>query len=399
MSSAPTASAKGWDIFCRVVDNFGDVGVCWRLACGLAARGLAVRLFIDDASALQWMAGAARPAEIGGVGLGTAPDVGRVGSVQLLPWPDGENTDNSDNSDGNAQPLQPGAVVIEAFGCDPPPAFVTAMATEQTPPLWLNLEYLSAEAYVEASHGLPSPQACGLTKWFYFPGFTPRSGGLLREPGLLQARAVFQAAAWLAQHGLARRPGERVVSLFCYDNAALPALLSRLAEQPTLLLLTPGPAQQALVPELMHELEQPGQNTAGGLRLAPLPWLTQVDYDHLLWACDLNFVRGEDSLVRALWAGAPCVWQLYPQHDCAHQAKLEAWLTQWQAPADVAALMRAWNGLPGSTVGALPAWPAMAPWQQAAWAWRERLAGQDDLVTQLLGFVSGKTRGSSAAHC
>jgi hypothetical protein len=21
-----------WDIFCRVIDNFGDIGVCWRLA-------------------------------------------------------------------------------------------------------------------------------------------------------------------------------------------------------------------------------------------------------------------------------------------------------------------------------------------------------------------------------
>ena len=45
-----------WDLFCRVVDNFGDVGVCWRLACELARRGDAVRLWIDDASALAWMA-------------------------------------------------------------------------------------------------------------------------------------------------------------------------------------------------------------------------------------------------------------------------------------------------------------------------------------------------------
>ena len=45
-----------WDLFCRVVDNFGDVGVCWRLAADLAQRGEQVRLWIDDASALTWMA-------------------------------------------------------------------------------------------------------------------------------------------------------------------------------------------------------------------------------------------------------------------------------------------------------------------------------------------------------
>ena len=46
----------------------------------------------------------------------------------------------------------------------------------------------------------------------------------------------------------------------------------------------------------------------------------------MLWACDFNFVRGEDSLVRAIWAGKPFVWQIYPQDDNAHYAKLEAFL-------------------------------------------------------------------------
>ncbi|MEO7887531.1 MAG: elongation factor P maturation arginine rhamnosyltransferase EarP, partial [Polaromonas sp.] len=41
-----------WDIFCKVIDNFGDIGVCWRLAADLASRGHKVRLWVDDASAL-----------------------------------------------------------------------------------------------------------------------------------------------------------------------------------------------------------------------------------------------------------------------------------------------------------------------------------------------------------
>ena len=353
MPPRQASPARQWDLFCRVVDNLGDVGVCWRLARDLASRGEQVRLVIDDPSALAWMA------------PGGAP------GVQVLPWPG---------------PAAPRDVVIEAFGCDPPPAFVEAMVRRNPAPVWINLEYLSAEAYVDRSHGLPSPQRNGLVKWFYFPGFTARTGGLLRETGLMAARAAFDGPAWLAGRGIAAQPGERVVSLFCYDNPAVPALLATLAHEPTLLLLTPGPAQRQV------------RTAPPGVRLVHLPWLTQPDFDRLLWACELNFVRGEDSLVRAVWAGAPFVWQAYPQHDGAHAAKVQALLATMAAAPDVAALWRAWNGI-GDAAGvtgraALPALPALRPWRDAVGAWRQSLLGQADLATALLDFTLGKARGS-----
>ncbi len=344
-----------WTLFCRVIDNLGDVGVCWRLARGLAARGQQVSLVIDDASALAWMA------------------PGGVPGVLVRPWP----------QDGDS--LACGDVVIEAFGCDPPPAFVAAMAASARPPVWLNLEYLSAEAHVERLHGLPSPQHNGLMKWFFYPGFAQGTGGLLRESDLLPRIAAADSAAFLDNLGCAPRPGELVVSLFCYDNPALPALLQSLAEQPTLLLLTPGPAQRQV------------QTAPPNVRLARLPWLSQDDYDRLLWACDLNFVRGEDSLVRALWAGKPFVWQIYPQHDGAHVAKLEAFLDTWGAPPAVARLWRAWNG-----VGAMP-WPGLPPlqpeWRQACECGRDRLSAQTSLIDQLLAFASGKARSAAGRSC
>ena len=342
-----------WDLFCRVVDNFGDIGVCWRLAADLGARGQPMRLWVDDASALAWMAPQGAP------------------GVELRRW-------------AEAEQAMPGAVVIEAFGCDPPPAFVARMAQQQTPPLWINLEYLSAEAYVRRSHGLRSPQlagpAKGLDKWFFYPGFEPGTGGLIREPGLIDARRCFDGPAWLRSRGWAPQAGERVSSLFCYPGAPLAALLRTLAERPTLLLLTPGAAAQAAV-----QAEPP-------LRCIQLPWLAQPDYDRLLWACDLNFVRGEDSLVRAMWAGAPFVWQIYPQHDAAHAAKLQALLDRMLQQVDSAtasglrALWLAWNGL--------APWPAALPpgdaWQALASRWRAQLLAQPDLSTQLLRFVAEK---------
>jgi len=345
-----------WDLFCRVVDNFGDIGVCWRAAADLASRGERVRLWIDAPDALAWMA-----------------PKGCVG-VQVLPWPDG------------SAEMQASDVVIEAFGCSPPPGFVARMAA--APPVWINLEYLSAEDYVERSHGLPSPQLSGpgrgLTKWFFYPGFTRRTGGLLREPGLLSCQQSFDAAAWLADRAVQPHPSERIVSLFCYDNPSLPALIDRLAAEPTLLLATAGAAAAQAASLLGTSLRR------GALRAVLLPALPQTEFDCLLWAADVNFVRGEDSFVRAQWAAKPFVWQIYPQDDGAHALKLAAFAERFLAgvPAGPAGewrrLWAAWNGLDGE----LPPLPALGPWRRRCEDWRDGLLAQPDLITQLMGFVN-----------
>lgn len=347
-----------WDLFCRVVDNYGDIGVCWRLAADLAARGEQVRLWVDDAAALRWMAPAGQP------------------GVQVLPWPDRHTA------------FAPGDAVIEAFGCELPAVALQGLAAQARsgarPAAWLNLEYLTAEDFAQRAHGLPSPvfhgPAAGLTKHFFYPGFTPRTGGLLREPGLLQRRAAWNAdaaAGWLGAHGIGWH-GERLVSLFCYEPPALAELLDALARggQPVLLLVTAGRAAAAVA-----ALGRP--QAMGALRLQALPLLAQADYDRLLWSCDLNFVRGEDSLVRALWAARPLVWQAYPQHDGAHHAKLQALLAAIDAPGALVRLHRRWNGIGDE---ALPAWDLPA-WTAAAQAVQRRLAAQPDLASQLLRFV------------
>jgi uncharacterized repeat protein (TIGR03837 family) len=346
-----------WDLFCRVVDNFGDLGVCWRAAADLASRGEQVRLWADDASALDWMAPAGHP------------------GVEVLAW------------EQAGTECEVGDVVVEAFGCHPPAPFVARMAAKARAPMWINLEYLSAEAYVERSHGLQSPQMSGpgkgLTKWFFYPGFTPRTGGLLREPGLAERMGRFDRAAWLAAQGLAARPGERIVSLFCYENRMLPTLIDQLATEPTLLLAAAGAASRQVASALGPSL------ACGGLRAITLPYLSQANYDALLWASDLNFVRGEDSFVRAQWAAKPFVWHIYPQDDGAHAAKLLAFLDRFldgAAPAlaeQIRSCWAAWNGLSA----AAPALADTAPWQAQAERWRDGLLGQHDLVTQLIGFV------------
>ncbi|WP_420714899.1 elongation factor P maturation arginine rhamnosyltransferase EarP [Roseateles sp. SL47] len=395
-------------MFCRVIDNHGDLGVCLRLGRDLVSRGAQVRMWCDDPSALQWM------------------QPGLMAGLDILPWPPGADF---------SAPADVGDVVIEAFGCDLPAPYLSAMAARRRAPVWINLEYLSAEPYVERSHGLQSPQfsgpAKGLNKWFFYPGFTGRTGGLLREPSLLAHLHALDAPTthapptpetlnaapphspnfspnpaairpladrpahdkpahktpaddWLTAHGWAPRPGERVLSLFAYPHAAWDHLLNRLTG-PWLLLLCPGAAPQQVPPLL-----RPGQ------RCIALPYLSQTDYDRLLQSCDFNLVRGEDSFVRAQWAGRPMLWQIYFQDDGAHSPKLQAFLDlAWAdaAPGTRAAwasLHRAWNGLGAWDDAAASALADLDGARLQAVAWRAKLMEQPDLVTQLMGFALGK---------
>jgi uncharacterized repeat protein (TIGR03837 family) len=359
-----------WDIFCKVIDNFGDIGVCWRLSADLAARGEQVRLWVDDASALAWMAPLGCP------------------GVEVRPW---------------AEPIDltgwtAGDVLVESFGCEIAPEIIANYAystgTTGLKHVWINLEYLSAESFVERSHGLPSPvmtePGAGLTKHFFYPGFTAGTGGLIREEGLTQRQAAFDREAWLGAMGIPHQ-GQRLVSLFCYEPPALDALLDALVADgiPTQLLVTAGRAQAAVLASTREKKRlKSASNINSSLSISYLPPLTQFQFDELLWACDLNFVRGEDSLVRAIWAGKPLVWQIYPQIDGAHHAKLNAFLDMLGADTGLCQMHTVWNGpSDGSESASLPEL-ALQNWQAIALATCTRLLQQDSLATQLINFVA-----------
>ena len=376
------------DLFCRVVDNYGDIGVCWRLARRLAhGLGWQMRLWVDDLQAFARI----QP------GIDPAAARQQHARIEIIHW----------RKAPPAPPSRPGDVVIEAFACDPPAEFVEAMRTRAAgarqaapPPVWINLEYLSAEDWVESCHAMPSQRADGLVKHFFFPGFTPATGGLIREPGLTAERNTLQAERamqndFLRGLGLgeaplqAHRQGARVVSLFCYPQAPADALAQYLRRQsgPTLLL-----APQGVAPGLDGQAGQ-------GLHIARFPFVAQPDFDRLLWCADLNFVRGEDSFVRAAWAARPLVWQIYAQDQDAHLEKLEAWLARYPVPQAARDLSRAWNrqgknGM-GSMAGALAAAlaePAWSAWRTAARTWDAQQAAGPDLADRLATFCAEKLK-------
>jgi uncharacterized repeat protein (TIGR03837 family) len=380
LAIAPASPLPVWDLFCRIVDNFGDIGVCWRLGRQLAAEhGLAVRLWLDNPGALAKLRGANRP-------LPWEP-----GGLRVMAW------------DEAGSVAAPGEVVIEAFACEPPAEFVQKMTHQNKAPLWINLEYLSAEDWIEDCHGLPSPHPrLPLSKFFYFPGFTATSGGLVREAGLLAERDAFRGdptavqAWWQGLGGRDAWVGRRNLSLFSYELPGLAALLARLAggKEATRLLVPEGRVLPGLLQWFGQSQAGPGAVLErGALACQLLPFLTQPDYDRLLWACELNVVRGEDSFVRAQWAGRPFIWHVYRQEEDSHLAKLEAFLGRYLAGAEsylasaVAALHQAWNrdqALDGAWERAVAHLPG---WTRHGQAWAAGLAGQTDLASRLVRFA------------
>ncbi|OCW29243.1 elongation factor P maturation arginine rhamnosyltransferase EarP [Pseudomonas aylmerensis] len=368
-----------WDIFCSVVDNYGDIGVTWRLARQLVVEHACnVRLWVDDLRAFERMCPE----------IDVHLDEQWQEGVEVRFWP----TEWRDTASAD--------VVIAAFACQLPPEYMEAMAASARAPLWMNLDYLSAEEWVVGCHRLPSVKFKGVQKYFFFPGFRPGTGGLLREAGLLEQRQAFQqdAAAqrqFLQALGVFATEGARLISLFAYENAGLGRWLDVLSSdvRPTHLLVPEGRilgdvqrwlGVEGLVAGDVHQRD--------ALTVQVLSFVRQEQYDRLLWCCDFNAVRGEDSFVRAQWAGRPLLWHIYRQDEDIHLDKLDAFLALYTAalsPAASAALIalwQAWN-TDGDMAQAwkmlLEHWPEV---NQHAQTWCLEQGLQADLATALVQF-------------
>ena len=428
MSFAGAPQPTTCDIFCTVVDNYGDIGVSWRLARQLAnEHGVAVRLWLDDLNSLQRLCpeldAAAEQQRCRGVEVQrwTAeafhlppPTLSRPVGHPLPHHPQGvrrgctglKPQQHTQAGEGLGE-REVADLVIEAFACKLPENYIEAMAAQERKPVWINLEYLSAEDWVDGCHKLPSPHPrLPLVKYFFFPGFTPKTGGLLLERDLIARRDAFQrdpqaiAAFW---HGLGvpqPQADELRVSLFSYENPALPELLCAWEEgaQSITCLVPEGRALPQVAAYFGQDASFDRLRTngcdvwqRGKLRVQVLPFVEQERYDELLWACDINFVRGEDSFVRAQWAGKPLIWHIYPQHDGVHMQKLRAFMAKYSAglPPDAAqalqGLWEGWNGEPHNVL----AWNDFAARRsmllQHAQVWVQELSG-NSLALNLLDF-------------
>ncbi|OWY31194.1 elongation factor P maturation arginine rhamnosyltransferase EarP [Herbaspirillum robiniae] len=379
----PLNPLKTLDLFCRVVDNYGDIGICWRLARQFAhEHGIAVRLWVDDLASFKriWPE------------VDAAAQLQQVAGVTVRHWA---------GQDGAYAAGDVADIVIEFFGCEIPPGYVEAMAQRAVKPIWFNLEGLSAEPWVEGCHTLPSPhRSLKLTKYFFFPGFNERTGGLSFERDLEAQRQAFQqeglAGQFLQRLGVTPQEQQGLkVSLFCYDYAPVPELLGawRASSAPVTCLVPEGVARDAVEAFLGAPAVPGAAATRDALSLRVLPFVPQTDYDRLLWSCDLNFVRGEDSFSRAQWAGKPFIWNIYKQDKNLHHTKLNAFLKIYDAatPALIDA-NRAWNGANHDEVDWMASWQALRDelpgLTGAAQQWLHKMLANGDFIANLLRFAA-----------
>ena len=301
-----------WDIFCQIVDNYGDAGVCWRLARSLTSlHGQEVRIFCDDLQTLNLLAS------------GIDPKI--KGRIDLQPW--------EASFSNSRHPVRAADVVIEAFGCDLPERYLAGLLIASKKPVIINLEYLSAEPWITDFHGKPSPQSHGIPKYFFFPGFQENAGGILidpipKEPSLTQQLIPESLrASWELL-----RPDTKRISIFCYPGAPLIKWLEDLGKlgENFDIVLTHGQFEQ-----LQFSIGNPTQAIflPDSIQLISIPFVSQDEYDWVLSQCDFNIVRGEDSFVRAQLAGRPFIWHIYPQEDRAHEIKLAAFLDLYHEDA------------------------------------------------------------------
>ena len=354
-----------WDIFCQIVDNYGDAGICWRLARSLSSlHGQEVRIFCDDLPTLNLLAS------------GVDPEI--KAKIALLPL---------EASYNNARhPVQAPDVVIEAFACDLPERYLAGLFIATKKPIMINLEYLSAEPWIMEFHGKASPQSHGIPKYFFFPGFQDEVGGLLLDPiPQMSHLTATQIPPALKDVWSRLRPGVKRISVFCYPGAPLRKWLEDLSTlgEDFDILLTYGHAQ------LLGSFSGQQTSLPNHLHLLSIPFVSQDEYDWVLSQCDFNIVRGEDSFVRAQLAGKPFLWHIYPQEDLAHEAKLAAFLDLYLETANqelrLAAIAAMTWAMPSQWIFSLD------DWSTHALTWRSQLLKtQRDggLATRLLRFVS-----------
>jgi uncharacterized repeat protein (TIGR03837 family) len=365
-------------IWCEVVDHFGDAAICWRLATNLATAlaqdnslNPEVVLAIDHPEVLRQLVPELSP-------ILNPPS---LDGVRVVDW---------------SFPATEIDVMISTFGCRLPNHVLESMGEQEPPPVWINLEHLTPQSWTGSCHTLVSPNRTnGLDEIFFFPGFDPSTGGLLREPGLLEARDRFHADPrerdrFLAVLGIEEADRKLpAVLVFGYPDAPVDALIETLANGPPMLLLLPS----SPAPTIRQE----------NVRIHAFGWVAQQDFDRLLWSCMAAFVRGEDSLVRAHWAAIPFIWQPYRQADQSHREQLEAWLARWHpflpeaAATAQASLAQAWDcGEPANLSSAWNNWLAHRPeLSQGAADWSRQLAAGPSLIQSLSAFLRDRLESRS----
>ena len=343
------------DVFCDVIDNFGDAGVCLRLCRDFSKKNYEVRLFCNNVNILNKI-------------TNSEDDSNRF--LSLFSW----SIENMN--------YEPSEVVIQAFSVRLPDNLIKKIKTRKS--TVINLEYLTAETFAEDCHKLPS-YADGFESFFFFPGFTKKTGGVVIEDSFLDKL-----------HQAENRDSKNL-TLFSYENEKVKTVINSLNNQNFILNVFEGKGLNNFNNLFNLNLAPGDQTKLQELTVKVLPMVSQDEYDSYLIDSCLNLVRGEDSIVRAMLTGNPFLWHIYSQKENAHKDKIEALFDRMSevcsSKEDVETLRQitlSYNGF-SDYLDSFDIIGFYESWKKLSKEWSEHLISLGSLTDNLISFLKTKT--------
>ena len=291
---------KTIDLFCDIIDNYGDIGVVYRLGKELHNKNYKVRIFVNKLNEVAKI--------IRGFDSNLSQQIYK--GIEFLNFDNFEITNTAE-------------VIVEAFAVDIPESYLEKLSTNTK--LILNLEYLSAENWIENYHlknsFSPKPY---IEKFFYMPGFTSESGGIILDDSYLKLIELIKENReiyfnnFFKKFDLKYSSSTFYINVFTY-NWDFKNFIRTLEK-----------SNHKFVFFILDYKLDINFDYSNNIKILQMPYMDQSQFDILINLSDFNFVRGEESFIRALLTGKPYLWNIYEQDEMLHIEKLNAFLEKFK---------------------------------------------------------------------
>lgn len=310
------------DIFCEIIDNYGDIGVVYRFAKEMKRvyKDIEVRVILNRVDELLKI-------------NKKAVDI----DFQEI---DGITYIKEKELKKGLKKYGVSDIIVEAFGCEIFEEYIK-LAKEKSK-LWINLEYLSGEKWIEDFHLQTSLiDSVTLKKIFYMPGFSKNSGGIIIDEDFLKRKENGEKNREEILNKFFKDidfKNKKVGSIFSYEKNFENLLEELRGREEEFVLLLMGEKTHESFDKL---LEKKHIESFGNLikydkiTLKKVEFLSQEEYEEVISVCDFNFTRGEDSIVRAILLGKPFLWHIYLQEEKAHMDKLNAFIDRFSESVEI----------------------------------------------------------------
>ncbi len=306
-------------VLCKVVDNFGDIGVVFRLCRALSElkKNLEIRLVVSNLDSFVKIS----------KGIDSTKTFQEFRGWKVFDWNDSALCKKEFSKN-------PPEFILECFQCGRPEWLEELLFSPQfnLNVQIVNVEYLTAESWADDFHLLKSgTRSAKIKKINFMPGFTKKTGGLILDKNFMRCLSEKKFALNLVKQNLDKKilsedfSDSFKILIFSYPKN-FDFLASAIKEFSFLKKIIVFVASGAGADSAKISLKK------FKVDFVCLPFMQQEVWDAFLSLMDFSFVRGEDSFSRCCLLGNPFIWNIYPQEEEFHIVKLNAFLQKIKIP-------------------------------------------------------------------